>query len=654
MEAAFGIAVVLTALAAATLLTVVPLAHRHDDDRGNGLDTVTLPRPRSVPLARVVSFYVTASALIGILAALRLQAAYQSAVASLASLVWPNNPLIGAYASHLSVDLRLIVAVNIVVFAGVIRAPLARRVVVAIHALLFAVLVVLVDVVGCLAGAEMRLTNQAFAIVGSLLILVIAVLVVLRLLTTTFMLPRPTAVPDRRVRHRSETWLLGIGVVLAMVTVVSLIDLVDTLFGLYHPTAFLVAFTGFPLLFDVMFGFLLLATSPLRRRHPTGGSRPPLTTVTPAFNEEGTITRTLEALDVAAGEYGGYVTVILVDDGSHDRTVEVASAAMARFRHAEGRLVLAHHGGKAAALNKGLALAKTEIVIRVDADVVVAPKALCFLPGWFVNPSVGMVGALALPDPRETTLYAKGRLFECLLGFAFARVALQRVDAVNCIPGTFTAFRAEPARRVGGFVSGMNGEDSDLTMQLGRLGYHVVVDTRIRTYEDVPGNLREFREQRVRWNRAGVHILARHSPVVAGGGSPRTWFFYIRAATVRITAVLRPFVFLTGLELSLLDPATRAVAPRVFVFYLVAALPTLAVIAVLAVRFGYGRKLVWLAVWFPFTLIRRMVALEGLMTLPAREVVLSFGRARVRPLSLEPVTSAPAIVSQASGWATTR
>ena len=606
-------------LVAALAVCAAPLRRRQLDDAGDGRATVLIPKPRSVGLVRVGVFYVVSSLLICVLAGLRHGGLYQHAVAQLAALVDHRALAIDAYASRISVDLRLIVMANITVFAVVIRASAMRRLVVLGHAVLFAIIVFCVDAAGCMVASTLRLTTQASSIVGSLAILVVAVIVMLRLISTTFRLPGPTAVADRRGHHWSETVLLAVGALVAVVVVVSLVDLVDTLVGLTHPTAFLVAFMGFPLLFEVLFAFLLLSTRPARPG-ATCHDRPPLTTITPAFNEESTITRTLEAIDAAAVSYGGVVTVIVVDDGSHDATREVAARAMASFRAAEGRLVVATHGGKAAALNKALSLAESDIVVRVDADVVVAKDAFCHLPGWFANPSVGMVGALALPDPRARSLYAFGRLFECLLGFAFARVALQRVDAVNCIPGTFTAFRGDPARHVGGFVSGMNGEDSDLTMLLGRLGYQVIVDTRIRTYEDVPRTLREFREQRVRWNRAGVHILARHSPLLAGGGSPRTWFFYIRSAAVRVTAVFRPFVFVTGLELSLLDPATRSVAPRVLVFYLVAAVPTLLIVAGLAVRFGFGRRLGWLVVWFPFTLLRRMAALEGLLTMPTRSV----------------------------------
>jgi cellulose synthase/poly-beta-1,6-N-acetylglucosamine synthase-like glycosyltransferase len=628
-----GTALLATIVLAVAVMCIRPLRQRRGDDRGDGWGTVDLPKPRSVSMARVLSFYLCSSAIT--LAVIAPHpgpiSLYQGAVARLATLAYDNPSAVAAYASHVSAPLRLVVIANLFAFSLVLRAPMGRRIAVAAHSALFLVIVIVLDALGCASAAAMHLPSETASLFGSLLIFLVAIAVVLRLVATTFKVPQPTAVPDLRVHHRSESLLLGVATIVAVVLVFAMVDLADTTFGIYHPTAFLVVFIGFPLVFDVLLLFLLLSTRSIRPPR-FEGEPPPITTITPAFNEESTIARTLRSIDDAAGAYGGRVRVVLVDDGSHDRTVEVASSVMAGFRHAEGCLVSADHGGKAAALNKGLWIASTDIVVRVDADVVIDRRAFVHLPDWFANPSVGMVGALALPDPRADSWFARGRLFECLIGFGFARVALQRVDAVNCIPGTFTAFRGSPARFVGGFVSGMNGEDSDLTMLLGRLGYHVAIDTRIRIYEDVPGTLREFREQRVRWNRAGVHILSRHSPALAGGGSPRSWFFYLRAATVRVTAVLRPLVFVTGLELALVNPATRSTAPRVLVFYFVAAFPTLVAIVVLAVRFGYARKLGWLPIWFAFTLVRRIVALEGLLTLPVRPV----------PRTLDELVPAPA------------
>lgn len=636
-----GAAVLLLALGAR------PLVHGREDDRGDGLGQVVLPAPRSVSFARVLGFYLCSSALTLVLVAIRPGPVtwYQEGVARLALVANGDAAATLAYAHHVSAPLRLVVVANVGALVVVLRAPVLRRAVVLAHAALFLVVVLLLDGLGTALSSAAHLPLQSASLLGSLVILAVALLVVLRILSTTFVVPRPSAVRPCTPARRGGTALLVLALGVAVVVVLGLVDVTDTAIAIHHPTAFLLAFTGFALIFEALLAFLLLAAP--RLRSVSDAPALAITTITPAFNEEATIERTLLAIDAAAGRYGGAVTVVLADDGSIDRTAAVAEAVMTRFVHAEGRLVRARHGGKSAALNKALAIAQTAIVVRIDADVVVAEDAFCRLPGWFANADVGMVGALALPDPLARSWYAVGRLFECLVGFAFARVALQRVDAINCIPGTFMAFRRDPALSAGGFVSGMNGEDSDLTMLFGRMAYRVVVDTRIRIFEDVPRSLRAFREQRVRWNRAGVHIMARHSPLLAGAGSARTWFFYLRAASVRITAALRPLVFLAGLEISLVNPATRAVSARVLLFYLVAAVPTLAAISVLALRHGFARRLVLLPLWFPFTLLRRIVALEGLLTLPTRGVSLRLGTlvptgARGERVRSAAVRSAPA------------
>jgi cellulose synthase/poly-beta-1,6-N-acetylglucosamine synthase-like glycosyltransferase len=618
-----GLALLITTTALLFALCVRPLRHARTDDDGDGWSVVCLPKARSVSLARVLTFYLCSSGFtIALVAAHPGPVQLYQALVGRLGLLACACPQVAAYASHVSAALRLVVVANIAAFAVVIRAPFMRRLAVLAQGGLFLALASLLDALGTAAASRAMLPTETASLLESLFVFFLAIALVLRLIATTFKVPKPAAVPVAPVGRKRESLLLGVATLIAVVVVVAVVDLTDTILGRFHPTAFLVVFIGFPLLYDVFFLFLLLATKGANPAHDPS-NRPAITTITPAFNEEATITRTLEAIDAAAGHYRGEVIVVVVDDGSADATVAVTKAVMRCFRHARGLLVEAEHGGKARALNKGLELAATDIVVRIDADVVVGENAFEYLPDWFADPSVGMVGALDLPDPKEASFYARGRLFECLVGFAFARAALQRVDAINCIPGTFTAFRGGPALLAGGFVSGMNGEDSDLTMVFGRLGYRAVVDTRTRIYEDVPATLREFREQRVRWNRAGVHILSRHSPLLAGGGSPRTWYFFVRAATVRITAVLRPIVFITGLELSLVNPVTRAVAPRVLAFYLVASVPTLAVIVALALRHGFVRKLVWLPLWLPFTLLRRLVALEGLLTLPTRPVSLA-------------------------------
>jgi len=80
--------------------------------------------------------------------------------------------------------------------------------------------------------------------------------------------------------------------------------------------------------------------------------------VIPAYNEEGKIRRTLEALSVS---FPG-AEVIVVDDGSSDYTASIAEASSVKvLRHTGNR-------GKGAAVRTGFAAATGGVVGFVDAD----------------------------------------------------------------------------------------------------------------------------------------------------------------------------------------------------------------------------------------------------------------------------------------------
>lgn len=82
--------------------------------------------------------------------------------------------------------------------------------------------------------------------------------------------------------------------------------------------------------------------------------------VIPALNEEATIAA---VLDTVVG-HPAVTEIIVVDDGSTDRTAELAERAGVRvIRHAE-------NGGKAAAMDAGVKAAREDVLLFLDADVV--------------------------------------------------------------------------------------------------------------------------------------------------------------------------------------------------------------------------------------------------------------------------------------------
>jgi glycosyltransferase involved in cell wall biosynthesis len=92
-----------------------------------------------------------------------------------------------------------------------------------------------------------------------------------------------------------------------------------------------------------------------------------LTVVIPCFNREQLLAATLRSLE-DLGEAGP--EVIVVDDGSTDRSVAVAQSELARLAEfgIAGRVEESRHGGACAARNKGLALARGECVMFLDSD----------------------------------------------------------------------------------------------------------------------------------------------------------------------------------------------------------------------------------------------------------------------------------------------
>lgn len=92
--------------------------------------------------------------------------------------------------------------------------------------------------------------------------------------------------------------------------------------------------------------------------------------IIPAFNEEASILRVLEA--VAAQKTASLeLEVIVVDDGSKDRTCEVVRSRP--DLHAK-LLALPRNGGKGAAVKAGLASATGDYVLIQDADLEYDPS----------------------------------------------------------------------------------------------------------------------------------------------------------------------------------------------------------------------------------------------------------------------------------------
>jgi dolichyl-phosphate beta-glucosyltransferase len=218
--------------------------------------------------------------------------------------------------------------------------------------------------------------------------------------------------------------------------------------------------------------------------------------VIPVFNEEDRIEETL-------GRVSGYLTargvgfeLVVVDDGSRDRTLELArrwSEMRAYTRLVEG----SSNRGKGHAVRRGMLAARGERILFTDADLSTPIEELAKLEGALTQGADIAIGSRGLPDSdlaRRQPWYREGlgRLFN----------ALVRVVAVPAVMDTqcgFKLFRGAAARAIfplatiDGFAF-----DVEILFIARRLGYRI---------EETPVRWLHAEGSKVRMLRDGLAML---------------------------------------------------------------------------------------------------------------------------------------------------
>ncbi len=605
------------------VVCLLPAAADSREDGGDGRTRVVIPRHVKTPAARPRTWlFLAVTAVLGLvfLGWQRPSApgAYDDLVRALATAITRNPASANGYVSRLRPATEFLAVAYIIGISAVARASLARRLAMLSHVLLYLAISVLLQALMITVGMATGWLIAPFGIEATLANLLVGGFVVMRLTFTTFVLPRATTVRKNRPR-----WILDN--VLAWCALIAVVALVVVCYAfLAEPGNLSSVWQVFVPLYALSILFVLLFT-PLwllwwtsRRLPEPDQDRPAVDVIIPAYNEEDNLARLLSSIDVATARYGGPVHVVVSDDGSTDGTAQIAHDGIAAFEHATGQVLSAPNGGQAAALNRGIAITQAEIIVRIDADCVMGPDTLLYSVPWFRDPRIGTVGAMEEPRTDTVTWFHRLRVLECLFQFRFARLGQSLVDGIVVIPGTFTAFRRTPTTVFGGFPVGMNGEDADLTMQIGRLGYRVVVDPRIRSYEDVPRSAGEFVEQRTRWARAGFHVYARHCPLRIGSAGPRVWLWTVRRGFSWFSLQAGMVAPIFMIELVLTQPSYRQNVATFALLYVAGGAVPLVISLPLAIKYRYWRSLPWLPTWFVYAFLRRLATLEAVISLPTR------------------------------------
>src|SRR5205814_3815899 len=268
-----------------------------------------------------------------------------------------------------------------------------------------------------------------------------------------------------------------------------------------------------------------------RREREHAGERfePFVSIIVPSYNEEFVIEATIRSL--LNSDYDNF-EIIVVDDGSQDRTSEVVREQFGNEPLV--RLFTEPNAGKAAALNLGLRQSKGEIVVALDADTQFPASTIRALARRFVNPKMGAVAGNAKVGNR-INIVTRWQALEYITSQNMDRRAFASLNCITVVPGAVGAWRRELIEKFGGFSTDTLAEDQDLTLQIRKLGYHIGYEETAIGWTEAPQNLRMLAKQRFRWAYGTLQCLWKHRdalfrPSYGALGTvamPNVWIFQI-------------------------------------------------------------------------------------------------------------------------------
>ncbi len=296
-------------------------------------------------------------------------------------------------------------------------------------------------------------------------------------------------------------------------------------------------------------------------------SVPGISVVAAMFNEEvGIVEATSSMLTLNHPSH----EVVLVDDGSKDSTFEVlrrafdlvevptvttgdivvrespTSTHVARDSAVRLTVLRKKNSGRADSLNVAINAAREELVVFVDADSLLDPRALLSVAKPFaddpertvavggviraVNGCIVKHGRVVTVRPASSWL-PRIQEVEYLRAFHLGRAGWARLGSLLLISGAFGTFRRDILLEVGGLDPSSIGEDFELVIRIHRMlrrqkrPYRVGFVTEPICWTEVPHTWRILSRQRSRWHRGLWETLWQHRGMLFNPRYGRLGFF---------------------------------------------------------------------------------------------------------------------------------
>ncbi len=252
------------------------------------------------------------------------------------------------------------------------------------------------------------------------------------------------------------------------------------------------------------------------RRSNSGEPLPSVSVVISAYNEEAAVGVRIRELirQILDADLKG--EIVVVSDGSTDRTAEVA-------RSFEGGSVpvvvldLADNIGKSAAISEGCMNSRYEIIALGDVRQSWAPDALSRLLENFADPDVGAVGGELFVETAQGVMSGVG------LYWRYEKWLRRREGLVHSTVGVTGAISAVRRRLFRPIMPGTVLDDVYWPLEVAMRGDRVVFDGRAKAYDRLPDHVQAEFRRKVRTLAGNFQVCARLPHALVPWRNP-VWF----------------------------------------------------------------------------------------------------------------------------------
>lgn len=269
-------------------------------------------------------------------------------------------------------------------------------------------------------------------------------------------------------------------------------------------------------------------------KKPNGLGRVPLfSVIVPAYNEERAIADTLSSL-VNLDYPKDKKEIIVVNDGSKDRTKEIVEEFISN--HSSERIILINqeNRGKANAMNHGLKYARGEFYACLDADSFVDRNALKNMLPYFYNEDVAAVcPLLKINNPKS--FIEKVQWYEYVVNM-FYKYLNAKIDCIHVTPGPFSIYRTDVVKRIGGYDEKTITEDLEIAIRLQKYQYRLIQTFDGIVYTNAPRTWKGLFRQRVRWYTGSVNDSWKHKKLIFN--KKYGDFGFVRMPTIILSGLL--------------------------------------------------------------------------------------------------------------------